>query len=1052
MSKPFLSYLQQVEDALSSGDATEGALRPALKQLVESLVPDITALNEPRRIECGAPDLAIQRTLQSVRATIGYIETKEVGAPLDTVENSEQLRRYRNALPNLILTNYLEFRWYVNGILRQQARLAMLSGNRLQPLPQGVEQTEGLLKAFLARAPEPIADADTLAQRMARYAHLIREMLIENLQSGVPSPMLEDLRAAFARTLMPALDKPEHIPTFADMLAQTLAYGLFAARWYHPLGKPFQRAGAAHEIPRSNPLLRQLFDTLTGTALDNEPFVGFIDDLVYLLHIADMASIQRDFGRRMRREDPVVHFYETFLKAYDPRERELRGVYYTPEPVVGYLVRSVHSLLQSRFNLPEGLATLPKPDAPSPLYILDPACGTGSFLAGIVGFIRHTLESKGLGGLWNNETVRALIDRIFGFELQMAPYTIAHLKLSLLLRPDGQPPPAKRLGIYLINTLEKPLDQIVMEMGPWRVLSEEAVAANAIKRQTPILVVIGNPPYSVHSANRSEWIEDLVRDHYYPRDSLREQNLKLLLDDYVKFIRWAQWRLEQTGHGILAFITNHSYLDNPTFRRMRRALMKAFDELYILNLHGNVRRKEIAPDGSPDENVFDIQQGVAILLAVRLPESQHASEPDAYKVYYADLWGKREEKYAFLNANDVNTTPWRTLQPQPDFYLFLPQDEPLRQQYEQGWKLTDIFHLHSTGIKTHRDHFVIDFDRDALYRRIAEFRDIGRFSDDEIRQRYKLPDTRDWKLSAKRKELADDPDWEQRLQRCLYRPFDVRYLYYSPAVVERPREEVMRHLLAGENVALLSSRQQSQHNQPWALAGVARTLVECCALSNKTKEATYVFPLYLYHRETLADGATLVRKESNLKAEYLRALAKQIGYEPSPEQVLAYLYAVLHSPTYRQRYASFLRQDFPRVPLPASAGQFDVLASLGHALIELHLLRAPQLSQSHVRYPVSWSDRVEKSYPRHDAPAPHQHDGRVWINPKQYFEGVPEAVWNFTFGGYQVCQKWLKDRRERILSNAEIETYRQIIVALEETLKITAQIDAHVGEAQQNIV
>ncbi len=1049
---PFRNYLQQVEDALSSGDATEGALRPVLKQLVESLAPDIIALNEPRRIECGAPDLAVQRTLQSVRATIGYLETKEVSAPLDTIENSEQLRRYRDALPNLILTNYLEFRWYVNGILRQQARLATLNGNRLQTLPQGIEQTEALLKAFLTQAPEPIADADTLAQRMARYAHLIRGMLIENLRSDAPSPLLEDLRAAFARTLMPALDKPEHIPTFADMLAQTLAYGLFAARWYHPPHKPFQRVGAAHEIPRSNPLLRQLFDTLTGTALDNEPFVGFIDDLVYLLHIADMASIQRDFGRRMQREDPVVHFYETFLKAYDPRERELRGVYYTPEPVVGYIVRSVHRLLQSRFDLPDGLATLPKPDAPSPLYILDPACGTGSFLAEIVAFIRHTLERKGLGGLWNNETLSTLIDRIFGFELQMAPYTIAHLKLSLLLRPDGQPPPAKRLGVYLINTLEKPLDQIVMELGLWRVLSEEAVAANAIKKQTPILVVIGNPPYSVHSANRNEWIENLVRERYYPRDSQREQNPKLLLDDYVKFIRWAQWRLEQTGHGILALITNHSYLDNPTFRRMRRALMEAFDELYILNLHGNVRRKETAPDGAPDENVFDIQQGVAILLAVRLPASQHASEPSACKVYYADLWGKRDAKYAYLNANDVDTTSWQTLQPQPDFYLFLPQDEPLRQQYEQGWKLTDIFHLHSTGVKTHRDHFAIDFDRDALRQRIAEFRDTGRIPDNEIRERYSLPDTRDWKLSAKRHDLANDPDWEQRLQRCLYRPFDVRYLYYSPAVVELPREEVMRHLLAGENVALLSARQQSQHNQEWALAGVARTLVECCALSNKTKETTYVFPLYLYHRETLADGTVSVRKEPNLKAEYLRALTERIGFKPSPEQVLAYLYAVLYSPTYRQRYASFLRQDFPRVPLPVSAEQFDALASLGQALIDLHLLQAPQLKGSPVRYPVSGSNRVEKGFPRYDAPVPDTHDGRVWINPAQYFEGVPKAVWNFTFGGYLVCQQWLKDRRERTLSNAEIETYRQIVAALEETLKRMAQVDAHLGDTPQNVV
>jgi hypothetical protein len=1046
MLDPFSRYLQQIGEALQAGDATEGTHRPALKQLIESLAADVTALNEPRRIACGAPDFAIQRTLNTVRATIGYIETKDVDTPLDDIEDSEQLQRYRDALPNLILTNYLEFRWYLDGALRQQARLAQIDKHRRLRIDEaGLQQTAALLQAFLSRAPESIADADTLAQRMARYAHLIRDTLIATFQAGQPSKLLSDLRAAFARTLLPNLDRdtPEAVRDFADMLAQTLAYGLFAARWHHPAGKPFQRVGAAHEIPRSNPLLRQLFDTLTGTAIDDEPFIGFIDDLVYLLNIADMESIQRDFGRRMQREDPVVHFYETFLNAYDPRERELRGVYYTPEPVVGYLVRSVNHLLKTHFQLKDGLATLPtaRPEGPE-LYILDPACGTGSFLAAIVAFIRQELESRGMGGLWNTETIQGLIERIVGFELQMAPYTIAHLKLSLLLRSNDQPPPDQRLGIYLINTLDPPIDQPPMEMGPWRVLSEEALAANHIKTQTPILVIIGNPPYSVHSANRNDWIDNLVRDRYYPRDTLREQNPKPLLDDYVKFIRWAQWRLEQTGHGILAFVTNHSYLDNPTFRRMRCALMETFDEIYLLNLHGNVRRKETTPDGKRDENVFDIQQGVAILLGVRLPTERHSDEYTACTIHYADVWGTREEKHQFLNDHDVSTTPWQTLQPQPDFYLFIPQNLTLRQQYEQGFKLTDIFRLHSTGIKTHRDHFAIDFDRDTLIRRIAEFRDLQRFTDEAIRQRYHLPDTRDWKLALKRQQLANDPDWASHVHPCLYRPFDVRFIYYSSAVLELPREEVMQHMLIGENLALLTARQQSQFNLPWALIGISDIPTECCALSNKTKETTYVFPLYLYHRETRADGSVVVQREPNLKAEFLQALRERIGVTPSPEQVLAYLYAVLHSPTYRRRYAEFLRQDFPRIPLPPDREQFEWLVEHGQSLIALHLLRSPTVKQSSVRYPIAGSNRVEKGYPRYDAPVQGKHDGRVWINQEQYFEGVPQTVWEFPLGGYQVCEKWLKDRRGRILTNTEIRHYCQIVAVLEQTLQRMQQIDA----------
>jgi hypothetical protein len=1040
----FTRYLHALESALQAGDATESTHRPALKSLLESLQQGIVAVNEPKRIACGAPDFAIRRIGSSGHGvTLGYLETKDIGAPLDAAEMTDQLQRYRDNLPNLILTNYLEFRWYVDGARRQIARLAEWDARakRLRRTPNGANELHALLQNFLAHTPTPIADADALARQMARYAHLIRDAIIAAFQQNLASDLLCDLRTTFAETLLPDLDQPEKLADFADMLAQTLVYGLFAARCYHTANQPFTRAHAAHEIPLTNPFLRGLFDTLTGAELDHEPFMPFVDDLVTLLAQANMTHILNTFSARAQREDPVVHFYETFLKAFDPKQREQRGVYYTPDPIVGYLTRAVHSLLQRRFRLPDGLASLADD---SPLYLLDPACGTGSFLAHIVAFIQQELQRAHKGGLWNDETIQQLTQRLFGFELLMAPYTIAHLKLGLMLYPPSAPTPKPppRLGIYLTNTLELPDEQIPMQLGPWRIISQEAADAVTVKRETPLLVIIGNPPYSANSANKIEWIEALIRKDYYPRDHIKEQNPKLLLDDYVKFIRWAQWRLEQTGGGILAFVTNHGYLENPTFRRMRRALMEAFDELYLLNLHGNAREGETAPDGSPDENVFDIQQGVALLIAVRnFPNAHRADKMGVHndtiadggdttgagtsaRVWYYDLWGTREEKYAFLNTHTLESTPWQALQPQPPFYLFAPQNDALRREYEQGWRLTDIFRLHSTGIKTHRDHFALDFERQTLQERIEAFRDLT-IPDDEIRRRYALEDTRDWKLRESRQKLAQDSNWQAHFHPCLYRPFDTRWIYYSPTVIELPRDEVMRHLIGGQNLALISVRQHTQAGE-WALVGVSDKLTECCAISNKTGEINYVFPLYLLTQ----DG-----REPNLHEKFLQALRAVMDREPTPEEVLAYIYAVLHAPSYRQRYAPFLRYDYPRVPLPASAEQFVRLASLGQHLIELHLLRCLSLRESPVGFPVSGSNRVERGYPRY-------RDGAVWINDSQRFTGVSQAVWEMRVGGYQVCEKWLKDRRGRALSNHEIETYRRLVYALAQTLELVEVVDA----------
>jgi hypothetical protein len=634
-------YIHDVSAALARGDATEHTHRPALKVLLEALKPGITATNEPKRVACGAPDYVV--TMKTGDLTVGYVEAKDVGLSLDEAERSEQLKRYLRSLESLILTDYLEFRWYVDGQRRAVARLARLArSGKLDADPEGAQQSAQLLRDFLSHEALPISSPRELAERMARLTHIIRDIIVEAFGTGHASDLLTGLRQTFADVLIPDLGEPKNTGQFADMYAQTISYGLFAARLNHKGGQ-FRRLGAAAEIPKTNPFLRQLFDTITGVALDDEPYAPFVDDLVQVLAAADMDAIVSEFGKRTTRQDPVVHFYETFLATYDPKLREARGVYYTPEPVVSYIVRSVDHLLKTSFGMPFGLADYVTGEyeyekdgrtvrgKAHRLLILDPACGTGTFLYAVVDLIRQWFTQHKATGAWSDYVGEHLLPRIFGFELLMAPYAVAHFKLGMELAAMDLAPEERRqwaynfhaderLNVYLTNTLEGAERVIQLPLGPYKVIGEEAQSAARAKRDLPIMVILGNPPYSGHSFNKGPWIDELVRDyHSVDGQPLGERNPKWLQDDYVKFIRWAQWRIERTGAGILGFITNHGYLDNPTFRGMRQSLMQTFDEIHVLDLHGNAKKRETCPDGSKDENVFDIQQGVAICLMVKLP-------------------------------------------------------------------------------------------------------------------------------------------------------------------------------------------------------------------------------------------------------------------------------------------------------------------------------------------------------------------------------------------------------------------------------------------------
>ena len=862
------------------------------------------------------------------------------------------------------------------------------------------------------------------------------------------------------------------------MYAQTIAYGLFAARVRTPSpsrgegrggGGPFTRQQAAWNLPPTNPFLRKLFNEIAGPDLDDR-IAWLVDDLAYLLARADMAEVLKDFGKATQQEDPVVHFYETFLAAYDPQMRQRRGVYYTPEPVVSYIVRSLHHILRTRFNCSWGLA-----DREKNVLILDPAAGTATFLYFVIQQIRETLMAMGQAGAWNNYVETHLLPRVFGFELLMAPYAVAHMKLGILLQETGYHFAGdQRLGIYLTNALEEAVTG-AETLGFAGFITEEANAAAEVKRDKPIMVVLGNPPYSVSSANKGDHIEHLM-DRY--KEAVRdEQNIQPLSDDYIKFIRFAHDRIERTGYGVIGMITNHTYLSGLIHRGMREELMKTFDEIYLLNLHGSALLGETAPDGGKDENVFDIRQGVAIALFVK--QSPQTSEDfgelsravsETSEVYYADLWGLREGKYRYLRENDVSTTDWQPLEPVPPHFFFVPKDLDLLSEYERGWSVADIFQSHSTGFETGRDRELIAFVQSELIPLMNDLANAN-ISDEDIAERYGIRDTSGWSVSRRRHSLMVEGFQEKYLRLVSYRPFDPRYTYYHD-FIRRAQFENLRHLCQ-PNIALITSRMVKGEEPRHVFVSVDP--LEKIFLSPKTSNNAFVFPLYLYTTPEDTAGTLFateeVTREPNLSPQFVAAVKEKLGLnfvpdgkgdlqtcaEPAeatcfgPEDVLHYAYAVFHSPTYRERYAEFLKIDFPRLPRTSDRALFKALAEKGEELVALHLMESPALNQLITGFPVSGSNEVGRV--RYTEPRPKEETsevsedlgglapGRVYINKTQYFEGVEPEVWAFQIGGYQVLHKWLKDRRGRKLSFDDLFHYQKIVVALKETMRLMEEID-----------
>lgn len=1094
------TYLQHVNKAFQSGVATEHSYRGYLQTLIEAIAPDISATNEPKRQKCGAPDYILMRK----EIPIGYIEAKDVGdKDLDGQKakggHKEQFDRYKHDLSNLIFTDYIDFRFYRDGKCYSSCQIADIVNNQIVSLTENFDQFISLIKNFVQQTPLTITNSAKLADMMATKARLLGDIIeraiTNDLEADETSSLLDQMNA-FKHLLIHDVTPK----SFANVYAQTIAFGLFAARLHDPTLEDFSRQEAAELIPKTNPFLRGLFGYIAGPDIDQR-ILWVVNELVEIFLATNIRDILKDYGADTQTQDPIVHFYETFLSIYDAKERKDRGVWYTPKPVVKFIVNAVDEILKKHFGLPDGLRDSSTIEIEIPgqvkktkitktvskVQILDPATGTGTFLAETIKFLHKSFKYN--QGMWSNYVENHLIDRIYGFEILMASYTLAHIKCEILLRQTGYTPKEdKRFNIYLTNTLEKYNDDAESLFSTW--LSVEARKADLIKRDAPVMVVMGNPPYSGESANKGEWTKQLIAPYYiepFSEEKLKEKNPKWLNDDYVKFLRYAQTLIDRNKCGIVAFINNHSFLDNPTFRGMRYSLMKSFDYIYVLDLHGNTKKAEKCADGSADENVFNIQQGVSINLFVKLPKEndsekkskkKHDINEDSAncKVYYAELKGTRKQKYDILNqfssipefenisennlqnlysfnltnnssifniARDMsisddfiveNTTTkgiiWKAVPLDKKMCYFVPKSFKGHNLYQEYISVKDLFIENSVGIVTSKDKFAVQPTKEALTKRIDNFYTKSDYSNLKPKQ-----------IELVKQDLDKNYPCNDKIQNILYRLFDERWIFYSGmsnGICERSRYDVMKHMLS-PNYGLVLCRQVKSGG--FYHVFITNRITESSYLSNQTSEIGSVFPLYLY-----PDSRTIENKvkTTNIQKEALSALLKNTGLladdvlsEPcqvTPITVLDYIYGVLHSMKYRAMYQEQLMAEFPRVPAPVNLDYMLRIAALGEKLRQLHLMEIP--IQPSNNYPIDGDNVISTN-----AKFQFYHDDCIWINQTQYFEGVTQDVWDFQIGCYHPLEKWLKDRRGRALNYTEITHYQKILTVIKRTISYMNELD-----------
>ncbi|MCT7531407.1 type ISP restriction/modification enzyme [Aliarcobacter cryaerophilus] len=1038
------NYIENINRLFTTGNAREHSYRGDLQDLLNKIIDDkdIVVTNEPARIvNVGAPDYSITKK----DIPIGYIEAKDINKPLNSKDYTEQFDRYKNALDNLIITDYMDFWFYKSGELTNKIKIAKIEDDKIVAVEENFLLFINNIKSFTTQISQTITSPSKLAKMMAGKARLLQNVIERAIKSEDESDANNSLREqleVFKATLIHDIT-PE---SFADIYAQTIAYGMFAARLHDETMDTFSRQEAVFLIPKSNPFLRGLFNYVSGAECDDR-IIWIIDSLAEIFLATDVKKLLDGFSQKSGMNDPIIHFYETFLSEYNPALRKSRGVWYTPQAVVNFIVRACDEVLKVEFDLSDGLSDetkikikvddinsgytksgqkIKKELEVHKVQILDPATGTGTFLAETIKFIKKDFW----GGSWSSYVEEHLIPRLNGFELLMASYAMAHLKLDLLLLETGYKPSKeqKRFNIFLTNSLEEHHESSGNLFASY--LANESKEADRVKKDVPVMVVMGNPPYAVSSSNKNEWIHNLIAD--YKKD-LNERKINLD-DDYIKFIRYGQHYIEKNGEGILAYISNNSFIDGITHRQMRKSLLGCFDKIYILDLHGNAKKKEVSPDGSKDENVFDIMQGVSINIFIKKKQKSKKLAD----VYHYDLYGKRDFKYEFLSENNLKSVNWNKLEYAEPNYFFVKKDFTDIKDYEKGFKLDQLFIINNSGVSTDRDSLFLEDNTEILIDRIKNL--LSSEYTLEFKNKFNVCDSSGYPLL---KRISGKVFNENLIINYHYRPFDFKKIYFDNTIISRPAKEVTKHI-NNNNLLLIIPRQV---NADFHHIFVSKLICD----SNITSSARLfgagrLFPLYLYPDENSLTN----ERTPNLNLEIVKEIEEKLALKFvnekiedsttfAPIDILDYIYAVLHSPSYREKYKEFLKIDFPRVPYPKPE-TFWQLVSLGGKLRSLHLLEDTSLDERIIDIKGEGELLIKNSLNKKDFIIEDE-KVELRLNDEVSVINIPLVAWEFYIGGYQPAQKWLKDRVGRVLSRADMKHYNRIINALCKTDLIMKKID-----------
>ena len=1024
-------YIKEINKIYSTGIAREHTYRPAFVTLINGIDKNLQALNEQKQIECGSPDITILKD----KHTVGHVEFKDVGKSLDDAEKTEQIERYLK-LDALIISDYLEFRLFINGERKQSVRIASINKSGKVVIDETkIDDLVNLLIYFLDRKVKKVEKAKDLATRMAHIAKGIQEHLFTMLKDGNVSDDVNDIKNSLTKVNSNVSDEK-----FTKMYAQTIAYGFFMAKWYHKDSEPFTRQNAVNKLPETTDFLKCLFKHVMLESVTDESYYYLIEDMVTLLANTDMDKI-RENARKEGKKNLALYFYEIFLGEFDKEEKKSMGVFYTPEQIVAFMVKSVDSLLKSEFNIQKGIADTQKvndtrvknvknskkhneinatEDTPYRVNILDPAGGTGTFLHETIRFIRETSHMKDNAGMWASYVDAQLIPRLQMFEIMIASHTIAHLNLHMAVTEQNENITLhKPFNIWLANTLDdKALEK--MDSGILSCVKKQISNAYKVKKDFPIMVIMGNPPYNGNSAN----VYDIEAYKYIDGVKLIEKAWKPLNDDYVKFIRWSQLRIEAEGCGMIAFITSNSYLDNVTFRGMRKSLMDTFNEIDIINLHGDVKKK--CPDGSKDENVFDITIPVTITIFIKKQEKHNNTI-----IKYAELYGTREDKFNFLNSHSLDNIEWEEVKPQAPNYMFKPTngEEP---EYLDYVSLTDIFTEKAVGLMTGNDAITMKFSKNEVVSFINEF---VKLSDEEGNKKYNT-DNGDWQFEKAKKDIVNTHIDINNIVKVLYRPYDFRYTYFtgnSTGIHNRP-SVLMCNMANRDNLAIVGVREVSTRqntDNEYNHVFITNTIAD----KNTHTKNSYVFPLYTYCNNKGKE----IEKKCNINHIFIEAIENKLKIKCivdfSYEDVIYYIYAIINSPMYRSRYITSIKYDYPKIPILADVKKFKALCKFGKELTETHLMKNNK-EVINVSYPVTGDNTVSKVK---------YEDGKVFINKTQYFGNIPEEVYKAVIGGYQVVYKWLNYRKDMVLSYEDIEHVEKMLNAIAISFKIQEEIDSVIG-------